>query len=671
MALTATPATLSFASPLAASQNVVVQGGVAPYTGLSLNPAIATVSAPTPSPNLYTNSDTLSSATLTNLTLGTGGPGGAVDAEYTGTGSTGSTVSIAENVPAAIGANTLSAWVDASQVISGSTHIGLYDVTGFGGFGAGTFALGGAASRVAYTNTLLLNLVSDAYASGWTPTNGAVASNTLGRSTTPTIQLTGGTQTATSPLMSVTPGSKISVSSFYDATRGNIASGSVLVQYYDQTNTIIPGIGLSYSGASYSRQAQANFTVPSGVTGIKIVVNANGATFSGTMQVGAHSLVNGTTDPGGWLSPTNPLVSASIQISSPVVTSGQQFKISQPMLRTDGVTSPYVGDDYATFTVTPVSAGTTTIELSDSTPVTPLEVSIPTTISIPNVTFLAPNNAGDAGDPLPAGIFTSIATSGGTVAASGYLGIGGGIPAILTPGIHYTATFVGTHAPNVSVTFTAVAQSQNVVVSPYASPAHSQLGYAADEAVLYPRGWSADTALAPGGGIYPIFAGAAAELVDLNEQNQGAILASRLQSSINGDIDAWIADYCGGNFQRFAGESNAAYIARFQAFASAQLSTREGVATVAGFYGTVVIDEPWRTFETGAFDTNGTLAFDTIGGLGSQQPQADVYIQPATPFTQSQAAQAKAQVLAARGLGISTSVFQVTQSGSTLTATKL
>lgn len=231
------------------------------------------------------------------------------------------------------------------------------------------------------------------------------------------------------------------------------------------------------------------------------------------------------------------------------------------------------------------------------------------------------------GNPIIAGLQAFVTDQGLNPLASGFLQVGGTLACDIANGTLCVATFLGRRAPKGVVYFTASDATQTVTVPGYASAVADADGYVTRQTRNWPRGWFGDAAKASGGGAYPIAAGAAAELLDLSEQNQGTILNARGQSSVGADVDLWVQDYFGDSLPRNAGESDAAYIARAQTLLAIKQGTPEGVQTVADFYGDAFLDEPWRAAETGAYDVNGTLAYDGIGGYGSQEPELSVFVQ--------------------------------------------
>lgn len=259
------------------------------------------------------------------------------------------------------------------------------------------------------------------------------------------------------------------------------------------------------------------------------------------------------------------------------------------------------------------------------------------------------------GNPLPAGIQVSV-TSAGSLVASGFSAVDGVLAVNLAPGTVCGAAFFGTLAPPSSVSFTTSAVTQTISVPNYCSPVASSSGYAARQTAVWARGWFGDRARVIGGGAYAIAAGAGAELHDLSTQVQGSVLNARLQSSTGNDVDAWFQDYFGTSLPRFIGETDATYIARGMAALAAKMGVRAGILVIADFFGTAWINEPWMASETGAYDTPGTLAYDTIGGYGSQSPLIQVFIQPSGIATN---AQLKAAIIAARGCGINIQVVSV------------
>jgi hypothetical protein len=284
--------------------------------------------------NYANNSDSLSGWTLQNLTADTSGPGGANDAIQLGTGSAGGTVLLQYPVTIVPGSvYSASFWVDQTYLTSGSTQglIGIGDVTGFGTFGSNaTVAWGSGPGRYGKSNVNLPINVSPEPYSTWTLTGTATSSPTAGPGSSQRLRFSSGTGTAQSPLIPVIAGSTISVSALYAAN--TFTSGAATITGYDQTGTAVPGLTISYGTSGYSRRAVSSISVPAGVTGISIKVDANGAGFTGTLTIQSIQVTLNAADPGGYISSIDPAANIFYEAVGPVITSGQKLKVSQPMM---------------------------------------------------------------------------------------------------------------------------------------------------------------------------------------------------------------------------------------------------------------------------------------------------------------------------------------------------
>jgi hypothetical protein len=377
MAISITRTTLDFQSPNSlAPYTETVTGGLPPYTASSSNVEVATVAQGT-SNNLLPNPDTLSNAELSSMTTATGGPGGAVDAEFTGTGSPQS-ASINVDLPVAVTPGlsyTYSADVDISHQTGGILVFGFVGGTGWSFLTNIVPANGSPEQRFGCPYTPYTNLVPEGSGStpsyaGWTfggtATWGTMTGITSGsRVVCPYIQLQSGTDTATSPSISVKAGDVVS---FWSVGNNNITTGSVLVTLIDQNGVAIPG----FSAASTGRVAQqVNFTVPAGVTSVKIVVNANGATGLGTspfFKLIGLSLAKSSSSLNDYISTLKPQLQAYAQWNNATVTSGQKVKYSQPMVALSTVDYTAYQSPTSSWIVTPKYRGSATITYTDSTP---------------------------------------------------------------------------------------------------------------------------------------------------------------------------------------------------------------------------------------------------------------------------------------------------------------
>lgn len=275
-----------------------------------------------------------------------GGNTNAIDCELTGTGSSQPTVSCAYFIPITMGATyTGSLWIDQTYMTGGATPgtLRFYDVIGFGNFGtAANIPYGSSAQRYASNPiTFPVNVCPEPF-SAWTVT-GSAAANVLSytRGNTATVQaftFSTSSDTATSPVINLSAGVVISLSA---QILGAITAGSVTISAVDQNGTPIPGLSLSQTINSNNRKAQSGFTIPNGVTSIKLVASANGATFTGNVSVQAIQLTVSAADPGGYISTQNPYVQFSYQVVSPIVTSGQKLRCAQPMIEKASSASGY------------------------------------------------------------------------------------------------------------------------------------------------------------------------------------------------------------------------------------------------------------------------------------------------------------------------------------------
>jgi hypothetical protein len=179
---------------------------------------------------------------------------------------------------------------------------------------------------------------------------------------------------------------------------------------------------------------------------------------------------------------------------------------------------------------------------------------------------------------------------------------------------------------------------------------------------LWPTGWFTDAARSSGGVAYNLAYGIAGNLQEITAQNQAVILNSRLQSSQGINVDLWVQDFFGPNLPRFSGESDSAYIARAQANLSAKKGTPQGVLTIAGYYGTASVVEPFRPDQMGCIGFASLACSKPTGGVGSITPGPLVYVHPASPMNGTQASQANSQIMAARPLGVNTYAYQVNSS---------
>ena len=91
-------------------------------------------------------------------------------------------------------------------------------------------------------------------------------------------------------------------------------------------------------------------------------------------------------------------------------------------------------------------------------------------------------------NPLPPGVIVTLTANAASIATA-MLQAGGVMPVLVQNGT-YLASFVGTQAPLLSVTFTTTGTGATVVTVPsYISPAHSSPGYALEAAYNLVQYW--------------------------------------------------------------------------------------------------------------------------------------------------------------------------------------
>jgi hypothetical protein len=165
-------------------------------------------------------------------------------------------------------------------------------------------------------------------------------------------------------------GQVVTLSGFIDAT--GASSGSPGWFIYDDESGNPASLGSQLKAVTQthgvSGRVSGSYTVAAGVTKISILAYNNSAVYTVAPIFSQPMVELRSSASGYYISSTNPQVQLYAQLlSSGIVTSGQKFKISQPMLRTDGVVNPY-SNVAGSFTLYPVASGYTNITVTDSTP---------------------------------------------------------------------------------------------------------------------------------------------------------------------------------------------------------------------------------------------------------------------------------------------------------------
>lgn len=307
-----------------------------------------------PSINVYLNSDSLSGSTLSGLTLASGGPSGATDAEYTGTGSAvGSLLYASRKTSVTMGQTYVGSWwVDPSQITNNN---GAQFQFGFN-----------TADNL--QSILVQNLPSTATTAGryatspWTcPTNLVAHSDDFGNwdktyantgtivSNAFSVPGTGAALNAfiISPFISVSQNQVVALSAginasqcsssaplwaIYDVTGQTQGSGNLGAQLFTLPQTL---------GAS--NRISGSYTIPAGVTQIAVVPFTNNCVVPNGQTVTFSQAMLNTAGATYYISSQNPQIEVFAQLlSSAIVANGQKFKLSQPMLTTTGASTPYV-----------------------------------------------------------------------------------------------------------------------------------------------------------------------------------------------------------------------------------------------------------------------------------------------------------------------------------------
>lgn len=209
-------------------------------------------------------------------------------------------------------------------------------------------------------------------------------------------------------------------------------------------------------------------------------------------------------------------------------------------------------------------------------------------------------------------------------------------------------------------------------VPAYASPALQIVGTLNLFMSMLARGWFSNDALNPGGIAYNLFFAICTCIADVYEQVLAVKLMMRLDSSASADpksassyVDTWFEDYFGSNLPRSAGESDTNYISRGKARLGAKLATKSGVLTVAGYYGSAAVIEPFRADQVGALGSSAFAFGSPNGAVGSMVPSPQLYVTPDATLTSSEVTQAHSEIMAARPCGMNLAPFQVNSTQAT------
>lgn len=380
MSLTVTSTAINFDNLNRAIQSVTVTGGLPPYTASSSNTNVATV-AQGISPNLYPNSDSLSGSTLSGLTPASGGPGGATDAEYTGTGSAvGSNPYLSHVISVTPGQSYVASfWIDPSQVTNNtgsqmrvaiSQADGIRDCLSVA-LPAGSLTAGRYATS-AWTCPTNLAPHSDDLSTWTRSANMALGTGGPGSATDFEYTGTGspsGNEYAFSSAVTVVPGTTYTFSDWIDPSHITGATyPQMLIQNTAGSTTYAT---FTLSSTTTQRYALTGWTCPVGVTQIRLLLDSNGVTVASgqKLKFSQPMLEPKSSASGYYISSQNPQVQVFAQLlSSAIVTSGQKFKISQPMLALSTYDPNVYLSPTAVWNISPKNGGAATITYTDSTP---------------------------------------------------------------------------------------------------------------------------------------------------------------------------------------------------------------------------------------------------------------------------------------------------------------
>lgn len=398
MGLVTTRTRLDFQSPNSlAPYSEIVTGGLPPYSASSSNTNVATV-AQGASNNLIADADTLTSATLTNLTKSSGGPNGATDAEYTGNGTaTTNNKVLSESISVTSGQSyILSAYIDptniflssggpilnasdkSSQITLDSTGLVMTVNSGFGG-NAAIRCVEAAATQKYYWEVVITAIgnsgatigIGTATATLDYPGSGA---GSWGYQSNGTKKLGGGAAQAYGSAF--TTGDILGFALDMDGGTltcyKNGVSQGVMVS--GLSGTVFPMLSSTASGVNTARFDASTFSynAPSGFSPLpKAFIQL--ADTSGNILT-RYALTPSDTPNAkryatpAWTATVSPVV-ASVQLTAGAkVSTGLKFIVSQPMLALSSVDSTVYQSPTSVFNVTPKYRGTATITYTDSTP---------------------------------------------------------------------------------------------------------------------------------------------------------------------------------------------------------------------------------------------------------------------------------------------------------------
>lgn len=225
-------------------------------------------------------------------------------------------------------------------------------------------------------------------------------------------------------------------------------------------------------------------------------------------------------------------------------------------------------------------------------------------------------------NPLPPGINVTFAwtdNNGAVHFNTGNWTVAGGlVTSTLVSGTTYTATFQGTQAPTLPVSFTFFRPNPNVkfpvTVTNYRSPClglnpvTSSHGYADLFCELQPKGWYSTLAMAPSGVLHSLARGFMGGHTVVDNEAQLIQEQLRLQTCQNNEIDTWALDMVGPLFQRYKNESDSVYRSRIQLLIGRPRCTINAIQNIVIAFFTSVVGSNIST-------TGGGLALDLAGSL--------------------------------------------------------
>lgn len=217
-------------------------------------------------------------------------------------------------------------------------------------------------------------------------------------------------------------------------------------------------------------------------------------------------------------------------------------------------------------------------------------------------------------NPLPPGIFATIATPDGTVVGSGYIRYGGALNVTVQGAVQYVAVFSGEQAPTVNAPFSGspLGTTTTVTVLGYRAPSLTQAGYASLLFDFYTRNWLGSTTRNPGSNAFALFSSLAEAPSTLDAQASALQGAMRAYTAIGADLDSWAADFFGTALPRYAQEDDPTYLSRILAAFGPRCTLAAIQQIVVQFYAATLAARIAASQENLAFDTAG--GYDTRGG---------------------------------------------------------